>query len=70
MIPFIAKMWFLWWMLAIAAGVRCYHRLCIRSQVETLDPAIFVEEEEAAGISSLLLQHAQIVSLPETQGAF
>jgi hypothetical protein len=56
-------------MLAIVAGVRCYHLLCTRSQVQTLHPAI-VEEEEAASVSSLLLQHAQIVSLPETQSAF
>jgi hypothetical protein len=69
MIPFIARTWFLWWMLAIATGVRCYHLLCTRSQVQTLHPAI-VEEEEAASVSSLLLQHAQIVSLPETQSAF
>jgi hypothetical protein len=68
-IPFIAKTWFLWWTLAIVAGVRCFHVLSTRGNVETLDPAV-IEEEEAANFSSLLLQHAQVVSLPETQGAF
>jgi hypothetical protein len=69
MIPFLAKTWSLWWMLAIVAGVRCFHVLSTRGQLETLAPAVF-EEEEAANFSSLLLQHAQVVSLPETQGAF
>jgi len=67
MIPFLAKTWFLWWMLAMVAGVRCFHVLCTRGEAQTPEPAL---EEEAATISSLLLQHAQVVSLPETQGAF
>ena len=69
MIPFIAKTWFLWWTLAIVVGVRCFHVLCTRGQVEALEPTVF-EEQEAANFSSLLLQHAQVVSLPETQGAY
>jgi len=72
MIPFLAKTWFLWWMLAIVAGVRCFHVLCTRCQVETREVADFeeFEEQETANFSSLLLQHAQVVSLPEAQGAF
>jgi hypothetical protein len=69
MISFLAKICFLCWPLAIVVGVRCFHVLCTRSQVETVCP-IALEEEETAWNSSNLLQRAHLARLPETQGAF
>ena len=50
MIPFIAKTWFLWWLLAEVLILSWLHALFARNRMEATDP--LTSEEEAAYIAS------------------
>jgi hypothetical protein len=69
-ILFIAKTWFLWWMLAIVVAVRWFHLLSAK-RMESADQSVSeAQEEEAYIVSWRILHDAQVVSLPKTENAY
>ncbi len=67
MISFIAKTWWLWWMLAIVVAVRWFHLLEANQMepAETLAP----EEEEEDVVSWQLRRNGQVISMFEREHA-
>jgi hypothetical protein len=67
---FIAKTWFLWWMLAILIALRWFHLVAsARSTVEGLDAIPPEEEEQAYILSWRILRKTQFISLFKTERA-
>ncbi|MGA7218194.1 MAG: hypothetical protein WBX38_07770 [Candidatus Sulfotelmatobacter sp.] len=70
MLVFIEKTWFLWWMLAMVAGIRWFHLISVNSKVEGFEAPAPEEEEQAYIVSWRILRNAQPVSLVETNRAY
>jgi hypothetical protein len=71
---FIAKTWFLWWMLANVVVLRWFYVLSRRCRLEVPHPLIAaeaaVEEETEYIVAWQLLRNAQPVSLSKFKDAF
>jgi hypothetical protein len=68
MISFIAKTWWLWWMLAIVVAVRWFHLQLEATQIEP--PETLTSEEEEAIVSWQLRRNGQVISMFEREHAF
>ena len=67
---FIAKTWYLWWMLAILIVLRWFHIVVsARPNVEGLDAMAPEEEEQAYILSWRVLRKTQSISLFKTERA-
>jgi hypothetical protein len=67
---FIAKTWFLWWMLAILIVLRWFHLVAsARPTVEGLDAMAPEEEEQAYILSWRILRKTRGISLFKTERA-
>jgi hypothetical protein len=67
---FIAKTWFLWWILAILIVLRWFHLVAAaRPHVEGLDAMAPEEEEQAYILSWRILRKTQGISLFKTERA-
>jgi hypothetical protein len=68
MLPFLAKTWPLWWAISIPIVLRWFHLLFNRQATGNSEALIREEDETYSG--DLVLQQAQVVSLPDLQRAF
>lgn len=68
MILFIAKTWFLWWMLAIVLLLRWLHVLSAGRKPENLD-TLAAEEENHYIVAWRILHKAHVISWFERQRA-
>jgi hypothetical protein len=68
-IHFIAKTWFLWWMLAMVVAVRWFHMLSVGVRMERPDALPSEEEEEAYIRSWQVLRKTQVISLFDSRRA-
>jgi hypothetical protein len=69
MIPFIAKTWFLWWMLAIVLALRWMHLVSAAAKKMDAPDALALEEEQAYIVSWRILHKAHAISIFQTKRA-
>jgi hypothetical protein len=68
-IHFIAKTWFLWWMLAIVVVVRWFHTVSVGARLERPGALPSEEEQEAYIRSWRVLRKTQVISLFDSRRA-
>jgi hypothetical protein len=67
MISFIAKIWWMWWMLATIVAVRWFHLLMEANQTESSETLATEDEEDI--VSWQLRRNGQVISMFEREHA-